>query len=61
MRFAVTFTPPRWRLRQLEELLDFLQNGDFEHAVALEQKASELADTVATSAPGLAGGLPYEK
>ena len=33
-----------------------MQDGAFESVVALEEKTAELAEAVATSAPGLAGG-----
>ena len=42
---------------QLEQLIDMLQDGEFENIVALEPKAVELAEKIASNAPGLDGKI----
>jgi hypothetical protein len=42
---------------QFEHIIDLLQDGEFERIIALEAKAMELAESIASSAPGLAGKI----
>ena len=42
---------------QFEHIIDLLQDGEFERVIALEAKAMELAESIASSAPGLAGKI----
>jgi tetratricopeptide (TPR) repeat protein len=43
--------------KQLEQLIQLLQDGDFESIVAQEPKAVELAEKIAVKAPGLSGKI----
>jgi tetratricopeptide (TPR) repeat protein len=41
----------------LEDMTQYLQEGKFEACLSLEGKVAELADSIASSAPGLAGKM----
>ena len=43
--------------QQLQQLIEMLQDGDFESIVAQEPKAVELAEKIAVKAPGLSGKI----
>jgi len=43
--------------KQLQQLIELLQDGDFESIVAQESKAVELAEKIAVKAPGLSGKI----
>ena len=54
---ALSLSRTHTHTTQFEHIIDLLQDGEFERVIALEAKAMELAESIASSAPGLAGKI----